>query len=97
LTAAAIAAAIVGGSAARVTALASSTASQPKLHRQRGGAGPVLGTVHNAIDWLAMRWNHGALHGKPLAVIGSGTLQRDLALMAFAAWVVKECGVDGAT
>ena len=42
--------------------------------------GSVLATVHNAIDWLAMRWNHGALHGKPLAVIGSGTLQRDLAV-----------------
>ena len=41
--------------------------------------GPVLATVHNAIDWLAMRWNQGALHGKPLAVIGSRTLQRDLA------------------
>ena len=59
--------------------------------------GSVLATVHNAIDWLAMRWNHGALHGKPLAVIGSRTLQRDLALMAFAVWVVKECGADDAT
>jgi hypothetical protein len=57
----------------------------------------VLGTVHNAIGWLAMRWNHGALHGKPLAVIGSGTLRGIWPLMAFAVWVVKECGVDGAT
>ena len=53
--------------------------------------------MHNAIDWLAMHWNHGALYGKPLAVIGSGTLQRDLALMAFAVWVVKDCCVDDAT
>ena len=26
--------------------------------------------VHNAIDWLTRRWNHSALHDKPLAVIG---------------------------
>jgi hypothetical protein len=48
-------------------------------------------------DLGRIRWNHGALHGKPLAVIGSGTLRGIWPLMAFAVWVVKECGVDGAT
>jgi NAD(P)H-dependent FMN reductase len=57
----------------------------------------VLGTVHNAIDWLAMRWNHGALHGKPLAVIGSGTLQRDLAPDGVRSVGGEECGVGDAT
>jgi NAD(P)H-dependent FMN reductase len=32
--------------------------------------GHIPATVHNAIDWLTQRWNHGALHDKPLAVIG---------------------------
>jgi hypothetical protein len=31
---------------------------------------PVPGTVHNAIDWLTMRWNGSKLHDKPLAVMG---------------------------
>jgi NAD(P)H-dependent FMN reductase len=26
--------------------------------------------AHNAIDWLTRRWRYGALHDKPLAVIG---------------------------
>jgi len=30
----------------------------------------IPATVHNAIDWLTRRWNRGALHDKPLAVIG---------------------------
>ena len=32
--------------------------------------GRIPATVHNAIDWLTRRWNHSALHHKPLAVIG---------------------------
>jgi NAD(P)H-dependent FMN reductase len=32
--------------------------------------GYVPAMVHNAIDWLTRRWNHSALHDKPLAVIG---------------------------
>jgi NAD(P)H-dependent FMN reductase len=32
--------------------------------------GHIPATVHNAIDWLTQRWNHSALHDKPLAVIG---------------------------
>ena len=32
------------------------------------GRKPIV--VHNAIDWLTRRWNHGALHDKPLAVMG---------------------------
>ena len=32
--------------------------------------GHIPPMVHNAIDWLTQRWNHGALHDKPLAVIG---------------------------
>jgi NAD(P)H-dependent FMN reductase len=32
--------------------------------------GHIPATVHNAIDWLTRRWNHSALHRKPLAVIG---------------------------
>jgi NAD(P)H-dependent FMN reductase len=32
--------------------------------------GHIPAVVHNAIDWLTQRWNHGALHYKPLAVIG---------------------------
>ena len=31
---------------------------------------PVSATVHNAIDWLTMRWNDSELHEKPLAVMG---------------------------
>jgi hypothetical protein len=31
---------------------------------------PVPATVHNAIDWLTMRWNDSELHEKPLAVMG---------------------------
>jgi hypothetical protein len=30
----------------------------------------VPATVHNAIDWLTMRWNDCELHEKPLAVMG---------------------------
>ena len=30
----------------------------------------VPATVHNAIDWLMMRWNDSELHEKPLAVMG---------------------------
>jgi NAD(P)H-dependent FMN reductase len=33
--------------------------------------GHIPTTVHNAIDWLTRRWNHSALHDKPLAVIGA--------------------------
>jgi hypothetical protein len=29
--------------------------------------------VHSAIDWLTRRWRHGALHDKPLAVVGRST------------------------
>ena len=32
--------------------------------------GHVPAMVHNAIDWLTRRWNHGVLHDKPLAIIG---------------------------
>ena len=32
--------------------------------------GHIPVTIHNAIDWLTRRWNHSALHRKPLAVIG---------------------------
>jgi hypothetical protein len=32
--------------------------------------GRVPAVVHNAIDWLTRRWDHAALHDKPLAVIG---------------------------
>jgi NAD(P)H-dependent FMN reductase len=32
--------------------------------------GRIPGVVHNAIDWLTRRWDQGALHDKPLAVIG---------------------------
>ena len=32
--------------------------------------GRVPTMVHNAIDWLTLRWNQSALHDKPLAVIG---------------------------
>jgi NAD(P)H-dependent FMN reductase len=32
--------------------------------------GHIPAMVHNAIDWLTRRWNHSALHDKPLAVIG---------------------------
>jgi NAD(P)H-dependent FMN reductase len=31
---------------------------------------PVPAMVHNAIDWLTMRWNGSELHDKPLAVMG---------------------------
>jgi NAD(P)H-dependent FMN reductase len=32
--------------------------------------GHIPEMVHNAIDWLTRRWNHSALHDKPLTVIG---------------------------
>ena len=32
--------------------------------------GPIAPMVHNAIDWVTRRWNEGALHDKPLAVLG---------------------------
>ena len=32
--------------------------------------GHIPPMVHNAIDWLTLRWDHSALHDKPLAVIG---------------------------
>jgi NAD(P)H-dependent FMN reductase len=32
--------------------------------------GHIPAMVHNAIDWLTRRWNHSALHNKPLAIIG---------------------------
>ena len=40
--------------------------------------GRVPSMAHNAIDWLTRRWRRGALHDKPLAVIGrsAGLLQR---------------------
>lgn len=34
--------------------------------------GRVPAMVHTAIDWLTRRWNHSALHDKPVAVIGRG-------------------------
>jgi NAD(P)H-dependent FMN reductase len=42
--------------------------------------GRVPSMAHNAIDWLTRRWRHGALHDKPLAVLGrsAGVLQRRL-------------------
>ena len=33
--------------------------------------GRVASMAHNAIDWLTRRWRHGALHDKPLAVVGA--------------------------
>jgi NAD(P)H-dependent FMN reductase len=35
--------------------------------------GRVPPMVHSAIDWLTRRWRHGALHDKPLAVVGRST------------------------
>ena len=32
--------------------------------------GRVPSMAHNAIDWLTRRWRHGALHDKPLALVG---------------------------
>jgi NAD(P)H-dependent FMN reductase len=32
--------------------------------------GKIPSMAHNAIDWLTRRWRHGALHDKPLAVVG---------------------------
>ena len=32
--------------------------------------GRIPSTAHSAIDWLTRRWRHGALHDKPLAVVG---------------------------
>jgi hypothetical protein len=32
--------------------------------------GRVPSMAHNAIDWLTRRWRRGALHDKPLAVVG---------------------------
>jgi hypothetical protein len=35
--------------------------------------GRIPSMAHSAIDWLTRRWRHGALHDKPLAVIGRST------------------------
>jgi NAD(P)H-dependent FMN reductase len=32
--------------------------------------GRIPSVAHTAIDWLTRRWRHGALHDKPLAVVG---------------------------
>jgi hypothetical protein len=32
--------------------------------------GRIPSVAHSAIDWLTRRWRHGALHDKPLAVVG---------------------------
>jgi hypothetical protein len=32
--------------------------------------GRIPSVAHSAIDWLTRRWCHGALHDKPLAVVG---------------------------
>ncbi|MDT4928079.1 MAG: hypothetical protein QOF92_946 [Pseudonocardiales bacterium] len=32
--------------------------------------GRIPAMAHNAIDWLTRRWRRGALHDKPLAVVG---------------------------
>lgn len=32
--------------------------------------GRIPSMAHSAIDWLTRRWRHGALHDKPVAVIG---------------------------
>jgi hypothetical protein len=35
--------------------------------------GRIPSMVHGAIDWLTRRWRDGALHDKPLAVVGRST------------------------
>ena len=35
--------------------------------------GRVPSMTHRAIDWLTRRWSHGALHDKPLAVVGQSS------------------------
>jgi hypothetical protein len=35
--------------------------------------GRVPSVAHSAIDWLTRRWRQGALHDKPLAVVGRST------------------------
>jgi chromate reductase len=35
--------------------------------------GRVPSMAHSAIDWLTRRWHRGALHDKPIAVIGRST------------------------
>jgi hypothetical protein len=35
--------------------------------------GRIPAVAHHAIDWLTRRWQGGALHDKPLAVIGRST------------------------
>jgi NAD(P)H-dependent FMN reductase len=35
--------------------------------------GRIPSMVHSAIDWLTRRWRDGALHDKPLAVVGRST------------------------
>jgi NAD(P)H-dependent FMN reductase len=35
--------------------------------------GRIPTVAHSAIDWLTRRWSDGALHDKPLAVIGRST------------------------
>jgi NAD(P)H-dependent FMN reductase len=32
--------------------------------------GRVPSMAHSAIDWLTRKWRHGALHDKPIAVVG---------------------------
>jgi NAD(P)H-dependent FMN reductase len=32
--------------------------------------GQIPSVAHSAIDWLTRRWHYGALHDKPLAVVG---------------------------
>jgi NAD(P)H-dependent FMN reductase len=35
--------------------------------------GRIPSMAHSAIDWLTRGWRHGALHDKPVAVVGRST------------------------
>jgi len=38
--------------------------------------GRVPSVANSAIDWLTRRWRHGALHDKPLAVVGRSAIKK---------------------
>ena len=59
-----------GGTPSSVGALRTAAAEADAVLVVTTYQGRIPAMVHNAIDWLTRRWDQGALHDKPLAVIG---------------------------
>ena len=56
-----------------VVALRNAAAEADALLVVTSYRGRIPSMAHCAIDWLTRRWSYGALHDKPLAVVGRST------------------------